>query len=135
MNETTYAEEVPGAEEFVGLRVSAGLSRNTIKAAELGLNGSWYSICVRDGDELIGMGRVIGDGGCFFQVVDIAVHPRHQRRGIGYGIMDRLMTHLRKNAPKSAYISLFADGGAPKLYEKFGFKFTAPTSVGMALRI
>ncbi|MFD2882298.1 hypothetical protein ACFTAO_51075 [Paenibacillus rhizoplanae] len=29
------------------------------------------------------MGRVIGDGGCFFQVTDIAVKPSFQGRGLG----------------------------------------------------
>ncbi|WP_373454357.1 hypothetical protein [Cereibacter changlensis] len=27
------------------------------------------------------MGRLIGDGGCFFQIVDIAVDPSHQGQG------------------------------------------------------
>ena len=33
------------------------------------------------------MGRVIGDGGLFFQVVDIAVEPAHQGRGLGKAIV------------------------------------------------
>jgi hypothetical protein len=33
--------------------------------------------------ETVGMGRLIGDGGCYFHVVDMAVLPHHQRRGIG----------------------------------------------------
>ena len=81
------------------------------------------------------MGRVIGDGGCFYQVVDIAVHPDYQRQGIGFQVMARLMEQLRSNAPASAYVSLIADGEACRLYEKFGFEFTAPASVGMALRL
>jgi len=32
-----------------------------------------------DGAELIGMGRVVGDGGCFFLVVDIAVTPTRKQ--------------------------------------------------------
>lgn len=81
------------------------------------------------------MGRVIGDGGCFYQVVDIAVHPEYQRRGIGFQVMTRLMEQLRAGAPETAYVSLIADGEAWRLYEKFGFEFTAPVSVGMALRL
>jgi len=33
------------------------------------------------------MGRVVGDGGCFHQVVDIAVLPRHQGKEVGKRIM------------------------------------------------
>lgn len=135
MDELNYTNQVPGIDEFVGLRDVAGLSKNTLDAARRGLAGTCFSVCVRDNDWLVGMGRVIGDGGCFYQVVDIAVHPDYQRRGIGLEIMTRLMEQLRENAPKSAYVSLIADGGASKLYEKFGFEFTAPASVGMALRL
>jgi GNAT superfamily N-acetyltransferase len=128
-----YNDDVPGVDEFIRLRTDAGLSAKTREAATRGLGGTCYSVCVRDRGRLVGMGRVIGDGGCFFQVVDIAVHPGYQRRGIG--IMTRLMAQLRAHAPASAYVSLIADGHAARLYEKFGFEPTAPASVGMALRL
>ncbi|MEL7312243.1 MAG: GNAT family N-acetyltransferase [Pseudomonadota bacterium] len=127
--------EVPKPQEFVDLRVAAGLSPNTLAAAEIGLLGSWHAVCVRVDETLIGMGRIIGDGGCCFQVVDIAVHPDYQGRGLGYRIMEALMRYLRDNAPESAYVSLIADGDAHRLYSKFGFEFTAPASAGMALRL
>lgn len=83
----------------------------------------------------IGMGRLIGDGGCFFQVVDIAVHPEHQGRGLGKAIMEAIMTYVSQELPDSAYVSLIADVPANKLYEKFGFLETAPRSLGMAYRV
>ncbi len=130
-----YTVDVPGVDEFVRLRVDAGLSEKSREAATRGLAGTCFSVCVRDEEKLVGMGRVIGDGGCFYQVVDIAVHPDYQRQGIGYRIMTRLMEQLRAGAPPTAYVSLIADGDAWKLYEKFGFELTAPASVGMALRL
>ena len=133
--ELRYTVDVPDVDEFVGLRVDAGLSENSRDAATRGLAGTCFSVCVRDAGRLIGMGRVIGDGGCFYQIVDIAVHPEYQRRGIGFQVMTRLMEQLRAAAPKTAYVSLIADGDAWRLYEKFGFEFTAPASVGMALRL
>ena len=135
MRDPQFIDQIPDAHEFVQLRAAAGLSVNTIAAAEIGLRGSWYSVCVRADKELIGMGRIIGDGGCFFQIVDIAVRPDHQGQAIGYGIMGRLMKRLHDEAPRSAYVSLIADGSASRLYQKFGFEFTAPASVGMALRL
>ncbi|WP_217367719.1 GNAT family N-acetyltransferase [Brevibacillus sp. DP1.3A] len=79
----------------------------------------------------IGMGRIIGDGGCFYQIVDIAVVPEHQKKGLGKVIMQHLMDYLDKNAPKTAYVSLIADVPADQLYEQFGFAYTAPRSVRM----
>lgn len=124
--------EVPGVDEFRKLRVAAGLSPRTAIAAQWGLEGSLHAVCVRDGGTLIGMGRVIGDGGCNYEIVDVAVHPDYQRQGYGFRIMEALMEYIHEQAPESAYVSLIADHGAPALYEKFGFEFTAPTSVAMA---
>lgn len=135
MTELLYSGEIPGVDEFIRLRGDAGLTPNEPDAATRGLAGTFCAVCVRDGDRLVGMGRVTGDGGCHFQVVDIAVHPDYQRRGIGRGVMSRLMTELRERAPRTAYVSLIADGDASKLYEQFGFRPTAPESIGMAQRL
>ncbi len=135
MAELELSEETPGVEEYRALRVAAGLSAKTRRAAERGLPGSLFAVCVRLEGTLVGMGRIIGDGGLNFEVVDVAVHPDHQRRGLGSRIMTSLMRWLRTHAPASAYVCLIADLGAPTLYEKFGFEFTAPASVGMAIRM
>jgi len=78
---------------------------------------------------------VIGHGGLFYQIVDVAVEPEHQRRGQGEAILTGLTDHLRATAPSSAYVSLLADGDARHLYALFGFQETAPTSVGMAFKV
>ena len=135
MSDPIYTSQVPDVDEFIELRARAGLSRNSKDAATRGLAGTCFSVCVRDADRLVGMGRIIGDGGCFYQVVDIAVDPDYQRQGIGFQVMARLMEDLRKSASITAYVSLIADGEASRLYQKFGFEFTAPASVGMALRL
>ncbi|MFH8680436.1 GNAT family N-acetyltransferase [Streptomyces lydicus] len=92
--------------------------------------GTWYGVVLRYEGEPIGMGRIIGDGGTAFQVVDICVHPAHQGRGLGKRIMAALAEELERRAP--AYVSLIADGPACFLYEKFGFAATTTLdSIGM----
>ncbi|QUD90787.1 GNAT family N-acetyltransferase [Phenylobacterium montanum] len=103
-------------------------------AAARGLAGSLFAVQLFMGDEAIGMGRVIGDGGCFFQVVDIAVDPRFQGRGYGKAIMVEIMAWLEAEVPPTGYVSLIADGPAKDLYAQFGFQPTAPASIGMAWR-
>lgn len=83
------------------------------------------------------MGRMIGDGGCFFQVADIAVVPVHQGKGLGRMIMSELTDWTCENVPKSGVVILFADGPTIELYKHFGFEETpglTPSSVGMACR-
>lgn len=130
----TIAAERPSVADYRRLRTIAGLSRKSAEAAQAGLPNSWHVVVIRHRDDgVIGMGRIVGDGGLFFFVVDIAVDPAHQRRGLGKAIMAGLMTHLRANGPVGAHVGLFADGEAHRLYAQYGFKPTAPGSVGMAL--
>jgi ribosomal protein S18 acetylase RimI-like enzyme len=78
------------------------------------------------------MGRVLGDGGWYFHIVDMAVLPEHQRRGLGDAIMTALLDRIRLEAPPGAYVSLLADPPGRRLYQRHGFAETAPASVGMA---
>lgn len=119
-------ESFPGPDDYRRLRSAAGLSRKTEAAAARGLANTVHGVSVLHGDgvhdeHLVGMGRLVGDGGCFFFVVDIAVEPAHQRRGLGKRIMAALDAWLRTNAPDSAHVALFADGEARQLYAQFGF--------------
>lgn len=124
---------IPTIATYQHLRVAAGLSAKSTEAAAKGLPNSLFAVQVLLGDEVVGMGRIIGDGGCFFQVTDIAVLPAHQGKGLGKRIMREIMQFIETDVPQSAYVSLIADGQAQELYAQFGFKHTAPVSVGMAL--
>lgn len=137
MDQSAYSIVVrtPSTEEYLHLRAVAGLSPFSQEAARLGLQGTVHAISVLHEGTAVGMGRLIGDGGCFYQIVDIAVHPEHQGRGLGKAIMKAIMAHVQSELSASAYVSLIADVPANKLYEKFGFKETAPRSLGMAYRV
>lgn len=126
---------IPGVEDYLRLRRIAGLGPKSAEAAAKGLPNTLFGILVRRDDAVVGMGRLIGDGGLFFQVVDMAVDPAHQGQGIGKAIMRAIVAHLHETAPSGAYVSLIADGDAHHLYAQFGFAPTAPAAIGMALRI
>ncbi|MYT74505.1 MULTISPECIES: GNAT family N-acetyltransferase [unclassified Streptomyces] len=123
----------PSVEVFRRLRTDAGLSDRSPEAAAVALPNTWFGVLLRHRVEPIGMGRIIGDGGTAFQIVDICVHPGHQGRGLGRRIMEALTEELERRAPSSAYVSLIADGPAKFLYGKFGFVETSSYgSVGMS---
>ncbi|WP_016906851.1 GNAT family N-acetyltransferase [Streptomyces xiaopingdaonensis] len=123
---------VPTVEVFRRLRTDAGLSDKAPEAAALALPRTWYGVVLHHEGEPIGMGRIVGDGGTAFQIVDVCVHPAHQGRGLGKRIMAALAEELERRAPATAYVTLVADGPARFLYEKFGFADTAVHgSVGM----
>ena len=137
MNPSPYTcvLETPSIQTYQALRLGSGLSGKTDEAAVRGLPNTLFAVQILDAEsQPVGMGRVIGDGGCFFQVVDIAVLKAHQGKGLGKRIMSEIRKYIDANVPPSGYVSLIADGQAQDLYAQFGFVQTAPSSVGMAYR-
>ncbi|MDR7272873.1 GNAT superfamily N-acetyltransferase [Pelomonas saccharophila] len=128
----TTLHATPSVDTYRHLRVASGLSPKSAEAAARGLPNSLFAVQILHAGEPIGMGRVIGDGGSAFQVVDIAVLPEHQGQGLGKLIMGEIAAWLRSNVPESGYVSLLADVPADALYVQFGFVHTAPATVGMA---
>lgn len=135
MSAFRLVERTPTVEEFCELRAKNGLTPKSAEAAARGLPNTIYAVVVEHEGRAIGMGRVIGDGGTAFQLTDIAVMGEYRGKGLGKQIVKALVDWLEANAPKSAYVSLIADGPAKDLYAQFGFKETAPVSVGMYLWI
>jgi GNAT superfamily N-acetyltransferase len=127
----------PSVPDYLRLRRDAGLSPATEEQATAGLPGSWAAchVVADVSGETVGMGRLLGDGGWYFHVVDMAVLPAHQRRGIGDALLAALLDEVRRHAPPGAYVNLLADPPGRRLYARHGFVETAPDSVGMALRL
>lgn len=129
--EIVLVERFPEPETYCRMRVDAGLSPKTLQAARRGLANTLYGVSLVQAGQVVGMGRIIGDNGTVFTVVDIAVAPALQGRGLGKRILASLDAWLQANVPESAYVTLVADGDARYLYAKFGFAESAPYAVNM----
>lgn len=136
MTNIQIEHKTPTPQEYCDRRVLAGLQPKSLDAAQIAMKNSLFGVCLRDEQgALIGMGRVIGDGGCFAQVTDIAVASTHQGKGLGKQILQAIDEYIEANLPTSCWVNLFADGEAHHLYRQYGFEFTAPHSVGMAQKM
>src|SRR4051812_31176494 len=127
-------EGTPVLAAYQRLRAESGLSPRTDAQALPALAGSWWGChVVHDASgEVVAMGRVIGDGGWYFHIADMATLPAHQRRGLGNLVMTALLDRIREQAPARAYVSLFADPPGRKLYARHGFTEDREASIGMA---
>lgn len=130
-------EGPPSVEDYMNLRASAGLSAKTREQATAGIDGAWFAVHTVEENTgtTVGMGRVLGDGGWYFHIIDMAVLPEHQRRGLGDQILTSLLDRIRTSAPPGAWINLLADPPGRPLYTRHGFTKTAPDSIGMSLSL
>lgn len=110
------------------------MTPKSLEVAVKGLPNTIYGVSVIDDTDgsVVGMGRIIGDGHVALCVVDVAVFPEHQKKGLGKRIMEALHTWIKENTTKDCYITLMARGDAKYLYEKYGF-FNG-SDVGMIYR-
>jgi len=120
---------LPEVDEYCDLRIATGLSAMDRVAAKTALPRSLHAVTIRDGERLVAMGRVVGDG-LHVQVVDIAVAPDRQGEGLSRTVMEDIMGYI-DTLPPSTIVNLFAD--IDWLYQKFGFVVPDHTT-GMSLR-
>jgi ribosomal protein S18 acetylase RimI-like enzyme len=124
----------PPVDDYLALRELAGLTPRRPDQAKLAIQGSWFAVHVvhEPNGTVVAMGRVLGDGGWYFHIADMAVLPEHQRRGLGNLVLQALLDQIRNDAPPGAFVSLLADGPGRALYRRHNFIETAPGSLGMA---
>ncbi|EKG17235.1 hypothetical protein MPH_05525 [Macrophomina phaseolina MS6] len=140
----TFHDAPPPLENYLNLRRVTGLSPKTPEQGAGAISGSWAWCTVLYSDpstaasetspaEPVGMIRAIGDGGWYYHLSDMAVLPEHQRKGLGEGLLRRLLKIIEERSPPGALITLLADKPARELYKKLGFEESAPRSLGMWL--
>lgn len=123
--------QIPTVNDYFMLVKSCNLIIKDKKAIEIGLKNALFNITIYDGNSLIGMGRVVGDGATVFHIVDIAVSPNYQNKGLGKVIMNHIMSYIDDNRFKGSYVNLISETPANFLYEKYGFNYVDETTPAM----
>ena len=122
---------LPTFSEYKKLRGSVGWWETDKNATDTALKNSLFSVVAVEHDTLIGFGRVIGDGGLYFYIQDLIVHPEFQKKGFGKSLMKELMGYITANAKPGAFVGLMAAKGLERYYEPFGFKARDKDAPGM----
>ncbi len=130
-NDYHIIERAPTLEEYRRMTYAVGWQDLTnFDVAETALRNAIFHVVVCFGDEIVGMGRIVGDGAMFYYLQDVSVVPEHRGRGIGRLIVDRLMLYVKSNAPDRAFVGLFATEGHEDFYHHYGFEID-PSYTGM----
>lgn len=111
------------AKDFIRLKVATGFRDRPIEQVEKALENNLFDVIAVCDDEVIGMGRLVGDGVMYWYLQEIIVLPEFQGKGIGARIVDRLLEYIKDNTTPGTFVSigLTAATGKDTFYEKFGF--------------
>ena len=118
-------------DDYNELREKSGIgNRKSKENAETAIENSLFITSIYDGDKLIAMARVVGDGAISLVVTDVMVDSQYQKNGLGRVLMNEINKYLDENYDEDAYIILLANTPYDAFYEKFHFK-QFPNKKGM----
>ena len=128
-------ERSPTLDEYSYLRQSAGWKLTEELPTKNALENALYSVVAIDDEKVIGVGRVIGDGGLYYYVQDLIVDPDYQGRSYGKAMMTKLMDFIKQRAGPGSIIGLMAASGLEDFYMEFGFESKPEHGTGMYIII
>lgn len=120
--ELRYTDKMSG-EEYNELRVSVDWRPITAGQAERGLEHTTFLTAVRDGEQIVAMGRMLFDFGYTAYLGDVIVRPEYQGRGIGRKIVELLINKTMDSVCEGERVMFILGAAKEKesFYEKLGF--------------
>ncbi len=112
------------ADAFIRLFDSAGWGLLPKDIVEVSLKNSYVTFCVKDGEQVIAMARLLGDGGLAFFLKDLVVDPSYQGQGIGRRMMEHIENYIQSQLHDGwkSYFQLASAKGKEEFYRKLGYR-------------
>jgi GNAT superfamily N-acetyltransferase len=133
MVDLTLIEEKPTPAEYAALRRLMGWGEIDDETARATVDAAVFSVCLRGGDRLLGLARVVGDGVLYFYISDMMLLPELRGGGHGASLMKSVIGYLAKTAKPGATITVVPMKGREAFYERFGFKLCPNELLGAGL--
>lgn len=113
--------EIPRLDELVHLYESVAWTSYTTDPQRLhqAVARSLRVVCARDGQQLVGLARVVGDGLTIVYLQDILVDPHYQRRGLGRALMQAALAPYEQ--VRQQVLLTDDEPGQRAFYEHLGF--------------
>lgn len=111
-------------EDFVRLRNTTGFADIPVEHARKALRNGLVNVSALKDGELIGMGRLVGDGAMYWYLQEIVVLPAYQGMGIGTMIVNHLVDYAVKNSSTGKFTTIggVSAKGKEGFYQKLGFE-------------
>lgn len=122
--EVELVDNILQAEDFVRLRLQTGFAEIPVEHARKALQNGLLNVSALFHGELVGMGRLVGDGAMYWYLQEIIILPEFQRKGIGTMIVDHLVDYAKANSITGKFTTIggVSAKGKEPFYEKMGFE-------------
>ncbi|MCM1157700.1 MAG: GNAT family N-acetyltransferase [Bacteroidales bacterium] len=119
-------------DEYLAIRKEVGWVRLSESQAEKALDCSLFVLGAYEGEKLVGMGRIVGDGAVICYVQDLIVVPDYQHRGVGSLVLSALVNYVEglREEGCQMMLCLMCAKGREEFYEKHGFLARPTTKLG-----
>lgn len=118
-----YKNSLPTLEEYLEIREKVDFVKLSARVAQRGLENSSFVVSAYHENILIGIARLISDGGYVNFISDVIVHPDFQGAGVGKKLVKIILDYLKNSLEKDEKVGVYlmsAKGKEP-FYEKLGF--------------
>lgn len=122
----------PTDEEFLKLFNSVSWERDA-ERVEQNRKFSCFAVCVYYSAQIVGMGRVVGDG-AYFTIYDVVVDKKFQGNGIGSIVVQNIVDWFKTIQDDDTFLYVNASKGREQFYQKFGFESRPNADVGAGMK-
>ena len=125
------AARIPAPADYRALELAVGFRPHDDAAISSALENSVFVASAFDGDRLVGVGRIVGDGAISFLLTNLLVLPEYQRRGIGSAIVAALCERMGSLPYENMVLEVAPLAGLREFYERHGFRASGHAPPGM----
>ena len=132
----TYKNTV-SAEEVNFLRASVGFRQILPEQLNAGLDGGALVVSAYGSSKIVGMARLIWDGGMVAMITDVLVLPEYKTQGVEQELITRLLDFLRSKLKPGFGIQVDINvwNDREEFYENLGFQISTHERRGVPMHI
>lgn len=112
-------------QDFYNMRRSVNWQDYNLNQINKALNNSMIVVGIYENDEIIAIGRLVGDYSCKGLLTDIIVKPNYQKKGYGKIVVTKILELVKENLDdgETICIECLPTNGNRDFYINCGFEY------------